>query len=75
MYGLSKVYKKLVDGFHPLKPILSASKTPACELAKFLPITLSPISIYENSVNNSFRLSSEILEQDSSLFMRTFDVD
>ena len=56
MYGLSKVYKKLVDGFQLLKPIVPALKTPACKLAKFLAITLSPISIYENTLNDSFDL-------------------
>ena len=67
MYGLRKFYNMLVDGFHPLKLILSASKIPACKLAKFLALSLI--------VNNSFHLSGEILEQDSSFFMGTFDMD
>ena len=75
MYGLSKVHKKLVDGSPPLRPILSALKTPAYKLAKFLVPLLCSTTVNEYSVKDSFHFSSEILEQDSSLYMGSLDVD
>lgn len=63
-----------MDGFQTLKHILSFPKTPACKLTKFLVVTVSPIFIYENTVDDSFHLPNETLEQDSSLFMGSFDL-
>ena len=75
MYELSKVHKKLVEGSPPLRPILSALKTPAYKLAKFLVPLLSFVTVNEYSVKDSFHFSSEILEQNSSLYMGSLDVD
>lgn len=72
MYQLSMVNKKLVDRFPPIKPVLSTLKTPAHKFAKFLAPVLSFITI---DVKDSFHFSSEILEQDSSLFIANFTVD
>ena len=35
-YGLSKTHKKALEKCPPFRPILSANKTPSCNLAKFL---------------------------------------
>ena len=41
MYGLSKTQKPLVNGFHKLRPILSAINTGTCKWAKFLFLCLN----------------------------------
>ena len=64
-----------MDGLPPLRPILSALKTPAYKLGNFFVPILSSITINEYTVKDSFHFSSEILAEGSSLFMRSVDVN
>ena len=75
MYGLSKVHKKFLDGFLPLRTILSAFKRSGYIFTKFLVPILSSVTINEYTVIDWFHFSSEILEQSSSLFQGSLDVD
>ena len=54
IYGFSKVHKQLLDDFPPLASILSALKTPAYKLTKFLAPVLISIVISEYAVKDSF---------------------
>ena len=63
-----------MDGFQPLRSILSAFKTSAHKIARFL-VPISSVTINECTVKESLHFVREILEQDSSLFMRRLNVD
>ena len=64
-----------MDGFLPLRPILSALETPAYKIARFLVPVLSSVNINECTVKKWFHFVGEILEQDSSLFKGSLSVD
>ena len=75
MYGLSKVYKDIIDNCPPFRPILSAINTPTYKLAKFLVPILKSLTSNEYTVKDSFAFAEEIVEQDSEFFMGSLDVD
>ena len=62
LYGLCKTHKKVLDKCPPLRPILSAIKTPY-NLAKFLVPLIEPITKNNFAVKNSFEFSKEKYEQ------------
>ena len=63
-----------MDGFQPLRSILSAFKTSAYKIARFL-VPIRSVTFNECTVKESLHFVREILEQDSSLFMRRLNVD
>ena len=75
MYGSCKVHKKCVDGCLSFRPILSALQTPTDKLAKYLVPILEPLTINKYSVKDSFNFTTKIVEQDSSNFMGSLDID
>ena len=77
MYGLCKVHKDQTNGVElpPFRPILSAIRTCAYNLAKFFVPILKDFTINEYTVKDSFSFAEEIIEQDSKLFMVSFDVE
>ena len=75
MYGSCKVYKKCVDGYSRFRPILSALQTPTYKLAKYLGPILEPLTNNKYTVKDSFNFATEIVEQDSSNFMGSLDID
>ena len=75
MYGNCKVRKQQVDGCPQFRPILSASQTPAYNLAKFLVPILTPLTKNEYTVKDSFQFAEEISEQDPTLTMGSLDGD
>lgn len=77
MYGLCKIHKDQKNGVDlpPFRPILSAIKTCAYNLAKFFVPILKEITINEYTVKDSFSFAEEITEQNSDLFMVSFDVE
>ena len=74
MYGLCKVHKDKQGSSPPFRPILSAIGTSTYKLAKFLVPVLKDYTINEHSINDSFSFASDVLKQDASLHMATFDV-
>ena len=76
LYGLCKVHKDKEPGTTtpPFRPILSSIGTCTYKMAKFFVPLLKPHTINEYSVNDSFSLAEEVLEQDASLYMASFDV-
>ena len=75
MYGSCKVHEKCVDGCPPFRPILSALQTPTYKLAKYLVPILEPLTTNKYTVKDSFKFSTEIVEQDSKNFMGSLDID
>ncbi len=71
MYGLGNVHKPGT----PLRPILSTIGTPSYQLAKFLVPILSPITVNEYTVKDSFSFAREINSVNpNGLFMASLDV-
>ena len=75
MYGSCKVHKKRVDGCPPSRQILSALQTPTYNLAKYLVSILEPLTNNKYAVKDSFNFTTEIVEQDTSNFMGSLDID
>ena len=60
LYGLPKVHKPVIDNCPKFCPILSATGAPTFKLAKFLAPILSPLTVNEFSVRNSFSFTNEV---------------
>ena len=56
-------------------PILSAIGTPTYNLAKFLAPILSPLTVSEFTVKDSFSFAEEIIQQNCHCHMASFDVN
>ena len=74
LYGLAKTHSPTNNGLPPFRPILSAVGTPTYNLAKFLLPIMSKISLNDYTIKNSFNFAREVVNQDCSQFMASFDV-
>ena len=76
LYGLCKVHKdEGTDNFiPPFRPILYSIGTCTYKMAKFLVPILNEHTNNEFSVKDSFTLAEEVVKQDASLYMTSFDV-
>ena len=76
MYGLCKVHKynSSTNDIPPFRPILSTIGTATYNLAKFFVPILKEFTVNEYTVSDSFCFCKEIKDQDSSLFMASFDI-
>ena len=72
LYGLGKVHKAIVGVCPSFRPILSAIGTPTY---MFLVTILSCLTTNEFTVKDSFSFAKEIVEQDTSFYMGSLDVD
>ena len=72
-----KVHKDQTNGMvlPPFRPILSAIRTCAYNVAKFFVPILKEITINEYTVKDSFSFAEEIVEQNANLYMVSFDVE
>ena len=75
LYVLCKVQKAIVDVSPPFRPIFSATGTPTYRIAKFLVPILSCLTINEFPVKESFSFAKEIVEQGSSFYLGSFNVE
>ena len=76
LYGLCKVHKETQeDNCPPFRPILSAIGTSSYGLAKFLVPLLAPITTNSYVCKDSFSFAAEVRNQNSDLYMASFDVD
>ena len=75
VYGLCKTQKKVFDKRPPLRPILSAIKTPSYNLTKFLVPLIEPTTKNNFTVKNRIEFSKEICEQNPEYFMASLDVE
>ena len=73
--GLCKIHKSLIDSCPPFRAIFSAIKTLSYNIPKHLVSILEPITTNKFTIKNSFEFDIEVIEQDSGLFMASFDVE
>ncbi|XP_069974787.1 uncharacterized protein [Penaeus vannamei] len=73
LYGLPKIYKL----GHPLRPIISAVGTFNYNIAKFLVKIISPLTINQYTIDNSFAFVKEIcsLKPLRPVTMASFDIE
>ena len=75
LYVRAKIHKPVKDGAPPFPPILSAIGTPTYKLSNFFVPLLTPITLNEYKVKDSFLFAEELLNYDSNLIMASFDVE
>ena len=77
MYGLCKVHKDMTNGqeLPPFRPILSAIRTCAYNVAKFLVPILKEYTVNEYTIKDSFTFAEEITDQNAEHYMVSFDVE
>ena len=59
-YGSAKMHKPIINNYSSFRPILSAKGTPTYNLAKFLISILSPLTVNEFAVCDSFSFEEEV---------------
>ena len=75
LYGCCKVHKPTQGQSPPFRPILSAIGTASYNIAKFFVPVLNELSVNNHTVKDSFSFAADIVKQDPSLYMSSFDVD
>ena len=75
MYGSGKVHKKCFDDCSPFRPYLSVLQTPTYKLSRLLVSILESLTAYKNTAKDLFNFATEIVEQVSSTFMGSLDID
>ena len=75
LYGSAKVHKPIIDNCPSFRPILSAIGTPTYNLAKFLVPILSPLTVNEFTVHDSFLFAEEVANFDANCIMASLDVE
>ena len=75
LYGQPKVHKTVINNIPQFRPILSAINTPVYKLAKYLVPILSPLTVDDYTVKDSFTFAKEVINFDHNLFMASLDVE
>ena len=75
LYGRTKIHKPIKDGVPSFRPILSAIGTPTYKLSKFFVPLLTPLTLNEYAIKDSFSFAEELSNYDSNLVMASFDVE
>ena len=75
LYGQPKVHKTVINNIPQFRPILSAINTPVYKLAKYLVPILSPLTVNDYTVKDSFTFAKEVINFDHNLFMASLDVE
>ena len=75
LYGQPKVHKTVINSIPQFRPILSAINIPVYKLAKYLVPILSPLTVNDYTVKDSFTLAKEVINFDHNLFMASLDVE
>ena len=71
----AKVHRPVIFNCPPFRPLLDAITTPLYKLAKFLVPILSPLTMNEYPVKDSFALAKEITKADCNYIMASLDVE
>ena len=69
------VHKNVLMIVHFLRSILSGLQTPTYKLAKFLVSLFESLTTSTNTVRDLVNFASKIVEQDSSNFINSLDID
>ena len=75
LYGSAKVHKPIIDNCPSFRPILSAIGTPTYNLEKFLIPVLSPLTVNEFTIHDSFSFAEEVVNFDGNCIMACLDVE
>ena len=75
LYGRTKIHKSVKDGVPPFRRILSAIGTATCKVSKFFVPLLTPLTLNEYTIKDSFLFAEELLNYESILIMAGFDVE
>ena len=75
LYGRSKIHKSVKDSVPPFRPILSAIGTTTCKVSKYFVPLLTPLTLNEYTIKDSFSFAEELLNYESNLIMASFDVE
>ena len=75
LYGLCKGHKEVQGKSPPFRPILSAIGTTTYKVSKFFVPILEEHTKNEYTLKDSFQFAEDIVNQDASLFMTSFDVE
>ena len=71
----AKVHKPIIENCPSFRPILSAIGTPTYNLAKFLVPILSPLTVNEFTVHDSFSFAEEVVNFDANCITASLDVE
>ena len=76
LYGICKVHKEVGSEGEtpPFRPILSAIGTSTYNMAKFFVPILKTSTVNQFTIEDSFSFADEIVKQDSTLYMTSFDI-
>ena len=69
LYGRAKIRKPVRGVVPPFRPILSDTGTPTYKLPDFFAPLLTPLTLNEYTIKDSFLLAGELLNNDSNLTM------
>ena len=75
LYGQTKVHNPVINNCPSFRSILDAINTPLYKLAKFLGPILSPLTINQYTVNDSFTFAKEITKTDCNYVLANLDVE
>ena len=73
LYGRAKIHKPIKDGVPSSRPVLSAIGTP--KLSQFFVPLLTPVTLNEYTIKDSFSFAEALSNYDSNLVMASFDVE
>ena len=74
LYGQPKVQKTVINNIPQFRPIYQLL-TPLYKLAKYLLPILSPLTVNDYTVKDSFTFAKEVINFDHNLFMASLDVE
>ena len=63
----------MINNIAQFQPILSAINTPVDKLAKYLVPILSPLTVNDYTIKDSFTFAKEVVNFDHNLFMASVD--
>ena len=75
LYDSAKVHKPIIDNSPFFRSILSAIGIPTYNLAKFLVPVLSPLTVKEFTVHDSFSFAEEVVNFDANCIVASLDVE
>ena len=75
LYDRAKIHKPIKDGVPSFRPILSAIGTSTYKLSNFFVPLLTPLTLNEYTIEDSFSFVEEFSNYDSNLVMASFDVE
>ena len=75
LYRQAKVHKPVINNCPSFRPILDAINTPSYNFGKFILPILSPLTINEYTVKDSFVFAKEITKTDCKYIVASLDVE